>query len=472
MSEAPVGLIGKFVANRPVLSISVFAIGLTTLAVVGLRQAGDGAFVASSFMTNALVALALPVALAAIEPRTRAARFGFIFLISVIGGILAAAAISDWWILAYVPAPPLWLTLSATGFTLYLVALSPMMASIARLGVLAPSAAILGVGGAGGYFAVESMLMTAEGAGIAALALAAGASIGAGVSADFSRYFARGFSRRRAAAAAGHAAVAPIMFTLLAVGILLGIQTINANFGAIEWRVIWPGLTAILAATIGAMIAVAGALSIDDASEMVAVDENRRRQWFKNSWAPVRRLLPVTTSLATMAIAGVISVIAIFEAGFAAPVSLIIFFVLIAIAAGLSFVSIRISLMVAGLLGFGALITGYGYAIFGLTLPSLLDRMLALTLCAVALGHLTVSWRDASDHWRDARDIAENALSDGLRRFLFLVGTGVVALFTASQTFHWPGGAKAAGYFLSTAFLSVLLVSPVMIVMSARSTRH
>ncbi len=472
MSEAPVGLIGKFVANRPLLSISVFAIGLTTLAVVGLRQAGGDAFAASSFIVNALVAMALPVALAAIEPRSGARRIAYIILIMGVGGLLASAAISDWWLLSKVPSPPLWLTLTATGFTLYLIALSPMMASISRLGVLAPIAAILGVGGASGYFAVESMLLTAEGAGVAALALAAGASIGAGVSADFSRYFARGFSRRRAAAAAGHATVAPIMFTLLAVGILLGIQTINVNFGAIEWRIIWPGLTAVLAATIGAMIAVAGALSIDDASEMVAVDENRRRQWFTKSWQPVRQLLPVTTSLATMAIAGVFAVIAIFEAGFAAPISLIFFFALIAIAAGLSFVSIRISIMVAGLLGFSALLAGYGYVIFGVALPSLLDRLLALTLSAVALGHLTVSWRDASDQWRDARDVAENALSDGLRRFLFLVGTGVVSLFTASHTYNWPGGAHAAGYFLSTAFISVLLVSPVMIVMSARSTRH
>ena len=472
MSEAPAGIIGKFVANRPVLSISIFAIGLTALSVVGLRQADAGAFVASSFMINALVAIALPVALAAMEPRSRLGKVAFLVLIILVGGVLVAASVSDWRFLSAMPAPPLWLTLTATGFTLYLVALAPMTGSITRLGVLAPLAAILGVGGATGYFAVESMLMTAEGAGAAALALAAGASIGAGVSADFSRYFARGFSRRRAAAAAGHAAVAPIMFTVLAVAILFGVQTINTNFGAIEWRIIWPGLTAVLAAAIGAMVAVAGALSIEDASELVAVDENRRRQWFALSWRPVRRLLPVTTSLAITAIAGVIAVIAIFEAGFAAPISLISFFVLIAIAAGLSFVSIRISVMVAGLLAFSALATGYGYAALGLALPSLLERLLALTLCAVALGHLTVSWRNASDQWRNARDIAENALSDGLRRFLFLVGAGVVSLFTAAQTFLWPGGTAAAVYFLSTAFLSLLLALPLMIVMSARSTRH
>ncbi len=473
MSEAPAGIVGNFVANRPVLSISVFSIGLTALAVVGLRQAGGvGAWTASSFMINALVAIALPVALAAMEPRSTSGRIIFLVLIILVSSVLIAAAFSDAFFLSAVPAPPFWLTATAAGFTLYLYALTPMTGGVVRLGVLAPLAAILGVGGAAGHFAVESMLLTAEGAGAAALALATGASTGAGVSADFSRFFAKGFSRRRSAAAAGHAAVAPIMFTVLAVAILFAVQSINVNFGAIEWRIIWPGLTAVMAAAIGAMVAVAGALSIEDVSEMVAVDENRRRQWFAMSWRPVRRLLPVTTSLAVIAIAGVIAVIAIFEAGFAAPVSLIAFFIMIAIAAGISFVSMRTSLMIAGLLAFSALVTGYGYSALDLPLPSLLERLIALTLSAVALGHLTVSWRDAGDHWRNARDVAENALSDGLRRYLFLVGVGAVSLFVSAQTFIWMGGVSAAGYFLSTAFFSLLLASPLMIAMSARSSRH
>ncbi|CAK9042049.1 Uncharacterized protein SCF082_LOCUS24236 [Durusdinium trenchii] len=443
LSEAPAGIVGNFVAKRPVLSISVFSIGLTALAVVGLRQAGGvGAIIASSFMINALVAVALPVAIAAMEPRSKVGRIMFLMLMIVATGLLVAASVGDIKFLSAAPAPPLWLTLTTAGFALYLCALTPMMSGIVRLGVLAPLAAILGVGGAAGHFAVEAMLASPEGAGAVAIALATGASIGAGVSADFSKFFAKGFSRRRAAAAAGHAAVAPIMFTVLAVASLFAVQSINANFGVIEWRIIWPGLTAVMASSIGAMIAVAGALSIEEISEMVAVDENRRRQWFSASWRPFRRLLPVTTSLAVAAIAGVVAVIAVFEAGFAAPVSLIAFFVLIAFAAGISFVSFRTSIMIAGLLGFSALLAGYGYQALGLSLPPLLERLIALTIGAVALGHLTVSWRDAGDQWRNARDVVENALSDGLRRYLFLVGAGAVSLFVSSQTFSWPGGRR------------------------------
>jgi len=473
LSDAPAGIVGKFVANRPVLSVSVFAVGLTALAVVGVRQAGGaGAFVASSFLINALIAIALPVAVAAMQPRSRIGRLFFLILIIAFTGVFAAASVSESGYLSLAPAPPLWLTLTAAGFTIYLLALAPMTASIVRLGVLAPLAAILGVGGASGHFAAERLLTSPEGAGALALALAAGASIGAGVSADFSRFFARGFSRQRAAAAAGHAAVAPIMFTVLAVATLFAVQTINTNFGVIEWRVIWPGLTAVAAASVGAMAAVAGALSLENISENVAVDENLRRRWFATSWRPVRKLLPVTTSLAITAIAGVVAVIAVFEAGFAAPFSAIAFFVLIAIAAGASFVSLRTSMMIVSLLAFSALGAGYAYQAFGLVLPSLLERLIALTLNAVALGHLTVSWRDAGDQYHNARDVAENALSDGLRRYLFLVGAGAASIFVASKTFAWPEGAAATTYYVTTSFLSLLLALPLMVAMSARNSRH
>ena len=220
------------------------------------------------------------------------------------------------------------------------------------------------------------------------------------------------------------------------------------------------------------MFSVTGALSLENISEMAAVDENRRRVWFGQSWRPVRRLLPVTTAVAVTAIAGVLAVIALFEAGLASPVSMALFLGLIAIASAASFVSIRTSLLITALLGFSALGAGYAHAIFNTPLPSLSARLVALTLCAVSLGHLTVSWRDAGDNWRNARDIAENALSDGLRRFLFLTGVGAASLFVSAKTFGWAEGVGAAQYCLMTAFISVLLAPPFMIAMSAQFRRY
>ncbi|NOX95700.1 MAG: hypothetical protein GXP04_11590, partial [Alphaproteobacteria bacterium] len=275
-----------------------------------------------------------------------------------------------------------------------------------------------------------------------------------------------------AAAAAGHAALAPIMFGVLAVAALFLVQTVNVNFGAIEWRVVWAGLTAVMAAAVAAMLAVTGSLSRENVSELAAVDENRRCQWFAAAWRPVRELLPATTAMAMTAIAGVFAVVALFEVGFAAPVSTLSFFVLIAIASAVSFVSLRTSILIVALLGFGVMAAGYLYAVMGMPLPALPERLVALTLCAVALGNLTISWRDAGDRWQSARDIAENALSDGLRRFLFMVGVGAVSLFVSSQTFQWRAGEEAAQYLLATGFFSLLLAPPMMIAMSARTRRH
>ena len=473
MTQAPVGHVGKFVANRPVLSISVFSIGLTALAVVGSRNAGgDGTLLASTFIMNALIAVAFPMALVAVEPRGSIARSIFFVLIVIGAGIFSAASLQVIPGLSGILAPPLWLTMTSMGLMIYFFAMSPMLTNIVKLGALAPFAAVLGVAGAAGHLAVEAMLMLPEGAAAASIALTVGASIGAGVSADFSRFFARGFSKKRAAAAAGHAGIAPLVFSLMAVTALFLVLTVNSNFGAVEWRIVWAGLTAVMAASVASLLAVTGALALEKASEQIAVDENRRRQWFVTAWRPLRRILPMTSAVAITAIAIVLAIIALFETGFATPVSMLVFIALIAVASAICFVSVRTSLLIVILMGLSTIAAGYIYAIVGLPMPELQERLVAMTICAVGLGHLTVSWRDAGDLFHGARDIAENALSDGLRRFLFLVGVGGASLFVASQTFAWQAGAAAAQYFLVISLFSLILAVPVMITMSARFNNY
>ena len=471
MPAAPVGIVGEFAANRPLLGNAILGAGLIALAALGVRQAGDGGQIIS-FAANALYVVALPMALAALQPRRIVRRLLFALLIVLVAGVLAAADMKVFPLPEMIAVPAAPMTFAAAGLTAFLIALTPLTANVARLSVVAPFAAILGTVGALGYFAFEPMLDASEGAAAAGLALAFGASAGAGIAADFSRFFAGGAERRQATAAACHAALAIIVYSLLAVAALLGIQTFKSNFGAVEWGVLWAGCTACAAASAAALFGVTGVLSTARIGEQAAADENRRRQWFAATWRPVRALLPPTSAGAAAAIAGVFVVIAIFETRFFAPVSLMVFFLLIWIASAVAFVSLRTSILVLAILAPSAVLAGYAYAALGMEPPELLGRLTALALCAVAIGHMTISWRDAGDYWRNARDVAENALSDGLRRFLFVFGAGAASLFVSARTFEWQEGYTAIVYFMMTGFISVLLAPAMMTAMSARFRRY
>lgn len=185
----------------------------------------------------------------------------------------------------------------------------------------------------------------------------------------------------------------------------------------------------------------------------------------------MRRILPAQTALAATAIAGVLAVVALFEAGLAAPVSFLVFLGGVWAAAALTFVSLRTSLLIAGLLFASAIFADYGYSLFGAEGPGPLERFTALTLTAIALAQLTVSWRDAGDVWRNARDVAQNAMAGGARRFLLALGVGAASLVVAAQSFGWPEGFDAAAYFLAAGAVSLILSPVMMIALSARTGR-
>ena len=466
-------IVGGIAANRPILAVSLLAAGLTALSVLGVRHAEPGsAALIIEYIFNAVYIVALPMGLAALRPQRLVWRVLFFVLIAIVSAALVIADMQSYSLAGVVAAPPAGLTFAALGFTAFLFALSPMASNVARLAAAGPFAAVLGVAGAAGYLALEGIWGRQEGAAAAAIALVLGAGAGVAVSADYAKFFSAGATHRRAAIAASHASIASAAFSLLAVAALFGVQTFKANFGAVEWRVLWAGVAAPAAAMIAALFAVTGSIALASLGEQAAVDENRRRQWFAAAWRPVRSLLPPTSAAAATAIAGVVVVIAFFEAGFSAPVTLAAFFGLIWAAAGAAFVSIRASFLIAGLLAVSAVLAGYLYAALGLEIPALAERLDALTLCAVALGHMMVSWRDAGEVWRNARDITENALSDGLCRFVFLVGAGAAALFVSAVTFDWAGGIGALVYYVTVSFFSLLLAPAMMTAMSARFQRY
>ena len=469
MREAPVGLVGAFAANRPYLSLGLIAPALIALAVVGARQAGAGAGAAiADLAAVAAGVLIAPMMLASATPQQGVARYLFIALV-----VLAAAALvalDAGWIVAPGAAltPPTALTLAAFGLYVFLVALAPLAQNVTRLSLPASFAAVLGVAGAAGYLAMEGMLGGADGAIAAAFGLALGVGVGVNIAADFAKFFAAGENRKRAAAAAGHGAVALSVFYLLASSSFFALHSFETNFGAVDWAIVWAGITVVAASLATVLAAVTGGLALARASEQVAVDENRRRRWFSMRWRPVRLMLPATTATATVAIAAILVVIALFEVGLAAPMRFGAFIAAIWIAGGVAFVSLRTSALIALLLAASAVLANFVVAVVGAPAASETDQLAALTLLAAALGAMTVSWRDAGESWRNARDVVEHALNDGLRRFLFLVGAGAAGLYASVLVFDWAGGVAAVIYFLTAALIALALAPAAMTAMSAQ----
>ncbi|VAW06400.1 hypothetical protein MNBD_ALPHA05-304 [hydrothermal vent metagenome] len=476
MREPPAGIVGNVAANRPILSVCVILAGLIALGVVGVRQlSAPAAALIGSYAATALYVVALPMALAALRPRRRFGRFFFYLIISILAAVMIAVDAGRLALPAFaasLPLPSVTLTVAALGLFGFFSVLAPLGFNVARHSVAAAFAAIIGAVGGAGYLAIEELWGAEQGAIAIALALTLGVGVGVSVGADFAKFFAAGAPKRKAAAAAGHSAVAIMAFSLLVVAAFFGVQTFDSNFGAIDWRVVWAGITAAAAAMTASLVAVTASLAVAPISEQAAVDENYRRGWFAANWRPIRQALPPTTASAASAIAVIVVIIALFEAGFAAPIALALFFALVWLSAVIAFVSVRTATLIVALLAVSAVLADYGYTIFGVAPPSLSERLTGLTFGAIALAHMTVSWRNAGEVWRNARDVTENALSDGLRRFLFVVGAGAASIFASAQSFAWPGGAGAAAYFLTTALISLVLAPVMMTAMSARFSRY
>lgn len=471
MREAPVGLVGAFVAERPYLSVCVLALALAALAIVGARQAGgDAGETISLIALTAAAMLIAPMALAAAAPRGGVALAGFAVMLTGVCAALVALDLGAIQLPIDILSPPRAVVMAAFAYFAFLIALAPLARNVTRLGVLASFGAVLGVAGAAGYLALEGYLGGPGGAIAIALAMTIGIGTGVNVAADFSTFFAEGEHRRRAAAAAGHSAIASSAFALMALVNFFVIYAYSIDAGGVDWLLVWVGFAVGAAAIATGLVAVIGGLVVSDINEQTALDENRRKQWFAARWRPLRLALPAVTATATVAIAAILVVIAAFEVGITAPARFAVFIVALTIAAALAFVSVRTSLLIAIVLTASAFLADYAMAIVGVAGPATQDRFAALTLGAIALGALTVSWRDASETWRNARDVVENALSDGLRRYLFIVGAGAASLFATLHALQWSGALPTMIYFLTVALIGLLLAPPAMMAMTTIST--
>jgi len=469
---APSGFLGKLSAERPMLAASVMAVGLISLCVLGVRNSGDpsSANLILRFVLAAMAVICVPFAAAALTPQRPLFRTVFTMAMLALGGVLIAAAFGA--VALGGAVPPKTSSGAAVGLFAFLAALSPLTRSTLRLGAVGPLAAVIGTAGGIGYLMLDGLLGAPLSGAVAAIALTAGVCAGAGVGADYAHHFARGLTPRSAAAAAGHAALAPAAFSLLAMAASMLVVTYKANFGAVDWRMLLGACAVVLLACATALVFVTGALSSFRPSEQAAVDENRRRQLFAEGWRPVRRRLPAATAGAASAIFGVLVVVALFEVGLADVFSFGAFLVFILIASGLAFVSFRTSILITALLFASTIFAGYVYAVFGLAAPEMPERFAALALSAITFSQLTVSWRNAGDIWRNARDIAQNAMSDGLRRFAIAIGAGGAATVVSAYAFAWEGGVAAAAYFAIVSGIGLFLAPYLMVALSAQFQRY
>ena len=461
------GIFAGLVANRPLLTILVLAFGCVALAVVGARNGVPAdASKLILFMGAALVILAVPSIFYSVLPRLTLYRYGaLIVFIGLCAGVIYGIdrnVFAEWG-----PSSDVTSFVYLTGFLgLYFFALSPVIGRTP--GVFAGLGAILGGSAAGGYLVMEGLLSTEIGAAVLTFAVAAGVMVGAGVNAEHAKAFSLGRRRRDAAATAAHEALAPTAFAILVALILFSVQSYIGNFGLVDTRLLTGVFVSTVLTTLIGLLVCAGALSAISITDQVAFDENMRGRRFTKQWRGVRTVLPAPTAFAITGIAGDFGVLSLFEAPLAPALPLAAFFIAVWVAAGLVFVSIRTSLLVVVLLLLGNLGALLLYRWTGVTAPMILEVLVALGLSALALGQLTIGWRNAGEHWRDARDIAQHAMSDGMQRYLATLGFGAATLYCSAFSGLWSGGASAGTFFIIVASLTLFLAPAFMTALSAR----
>lgn len=461
------GLVGGLVADRPILTLLVLAFGLAALAAIGASGAAPGgAFAVGELEIAGLALTALPLFLAGAAPRTIGLRI-------IIGLAVAAGAAALYVYGPLVPgggvAAP-----AARAFVLLtwlLLAAGPLFGAMARFAFIAVGAGLVGMAGGFGLMLRQGLGVGESGpAVISAFAIAA--IVGAGAVADFAALYAGGADRRRAAGLAAGRAVAPSVYgafaAALAFGGAAGLRSENA-----EWLMLsgLAGLAVILCA-LPALAASAGALCLRQESEMMAVEENRRRQAFRRLWRPMRAIFPPNASLALIAIAAIAVVAAAFNMPGPMPAFHLVFAISGAAAAGLVFFSLRAGLFVFYLLIASSALGGWLWGTIKAPALSLLDQAAALALAAALFGSLAATWRDARSPRLNPRETTEAAMTDGLGGHVFGAILTLAGFYAGKAAGVWPGGLAAGGYLALMAAIGILLAPALMTALSHMAPRE
>lgn len=467
------GVVGRILADRPITTALAAAVGLVALAYLGVDGAAPGSAAPAELSRLILAFLVLPVAPlagAAFAPKGRRG--------ALVSFAAAAAATGAIWMGLPLVLPDLPNTdgrFFAVGLVLFAVflALRPALGAAIQFCFIGAGAAVLGVAGAAGAMA-QSGAVAADIAALAALGLGLSATVSVGVIADFSAFFARGVDARRAAIAASEQAIAPVAlatalaFVAVALHSLFGDRPGVSSGLGLSWVA---ALAAGLAAAIGAAFST-GALALSQADEMLAVDDNLRRQRLRRLWRPLRQALTASVAYAVVAIIFITALAAAFDLKIAPKLALLLFAPVSGIIAGLCYFSMRGGLIVAALMTV-AVIASSWLAERGVFAPiSDIGSAVAYGALATGFSMLALSWRDARSPRLNARETMEAALTEGVGRFAVSMATAAGALYAAGFSGAWPEGVEAAARVLVCALVGGLLAPALMTALAALGGRE
>lgn len=464
------GLIGGLVADRPVIVSLILAFGLTALAVAGLADP-DAAPRPSALIPELIIAIlayaAIPALLAATAPRRIGLSLLFVALVWTLFVIVPLfAPLADFAPVDYLLSAGA--TLSA--LTTLLIVSGPAVGATIRFAFISCASAALGMAGAMGMMEIDRV--SGVGAGIlATIGFSLGAFVGIGAAADFSMLFARGADTKRAAGVAARYGMAPAIYAAVLAASAFGLGDLfpDKPFDVIALMTASGG--AAFLASVAALVATAGALSLRPSIETLAVRENRRQQGFRKFWRPLRRLLPPSSAMAFAAILVVATIAAEFNLAIPAPLGQLAFFAVAASAASLVFLSLRTGVFVLILLFTGSLLLTWFWDAIRAPLLTPQDITATSALAAALFAQLAVAWRDSRNPRLNARETTEAALSDVVPLYFVSVVIGAAAMLAADAAGAWPNGDAASARFLMLAFYG-LVTAPALMTTLSRTARH
>ncbi len=454
MRHERLGLVGGIAADRPLIVAIVLAFGLTSIAIAGATSV-DAAYGAALGMPDLLISLlifaAAPLLLGAIPARSRMIRILIVVTVALLflGLFFMTSVVDPFAGRVTLEAGAIIIALSAA-----FIFFGANFGAIARFAFIATVAAAFGVAGGLGLFALETPESTSAVGAFPTLAFALAAGVGIGVLADFSSLFAKGADAQRAAGVAAQYASAPAVYAaILTAAVAFG------NEPALSLSLSWVAPAAVILAVAASLFTTSGALASRQASEMLAIEENRRQQSFRQLWRPVRRTLAPSFATAMLAVLGISTIAAAFN--LTTPISLPNIAVVAAasIAAVMMFLSLQTGVFVFITLFSGIVLATWLWNVIGGPTLTNGDVGIALAMTAALYAQLGVAWRDARSPRLNARETTEAAMSDGLPTFVVSVVIAIAAFWAAQAAGVWSAGGSAA---LLVALLAVygIIVGP------------
>ncbi|MEZ5921341.1 MAG: hypothetical protein R3C60_08310 [Parvularculaceae bacterium] len=461
MPQENTGLVGEIAAHRPILAASVIATGLTALAISGFRAAGIGYIErADAMLFAAAIMTAAPALIAAFAPRNFWLRI--VYALTAAGLIFGARRIAA----SHAPLlPTLDMNLClgvASLLTLFLGAGAPLWRGILANAFVGLAAMVLGLAGALGLAA----LFSSNGEILFGVGAAFGVSLGlagamsAFVPAQFATKSLVLTDVRQAAAASAQAATAPFLFAILISAV--SFASLAHSSGAAWFRAIYFAIAIIGLLTVPSIILGAGALAKRISLASPAREEETRKGGLRRLLDLLRLALPASSSLAFVAMLGILLLVVSFETR--TPIS--IPEIAVIASAGLfalaAFVSVRTALMIVATLAISTRFSIFLFEISAAPAPAVEARLAAELIAAILFSWLYLSWRDSRNPRLKTREVTRRAIGQAYFAYIAAAALSSAAIAASAAGGVWPNGEAAALFVLILAIAGGAIAPPLM----------